>query len=560
MKIKSSQYSVLSAQVFPLFIGVICVLVTSLPLFHSGFFRPHDYTHAARIVEMNRSLSTGEFPVRWSENFGFGYGMPLFNFYAPLPYYVAQLPYLLTHDAIFSIKFLYGLNAVLAFTGMYLLARDYWKSSASGLISATVFSFATYRALDLYVRGAVGEVMAMVLLPFALYGVVRTKENPRLGTLITMLSLAAILLTHNLSGMISIVIVIVFGVMIDRTRKFLVFIGMSTVGAMALSAFYTFPSFFEKGYTRIDETITTGYFDFHNHFVALRQFLVGTWGYGGSVPGLGDGISFALGAVLIGLCITAVLSVLAVRKKTHVLKTAVLFVFLVGSLFMATNKSVFLWDHISILKYIQFPWRFLGFAHVFAATLAGACVVAIQEKFKLSACMGICVGVALIGLNARFFTPEKYIQNTDEFYATNPEFIRTQLSKTLNDYLPKAIVDSHLPESSSQRLAASGLDTVTITNNRPSRIDAHVTCSQVCEIDVHVFQFPGWQASIDGKKVTLMGNPMFPTYRLSVPSGDHDISVQLTDTPIRIFGNILSVTTVGTLILIYGRKLNHRRV
>src|SRR5258708_5005319 len=57
-------------------VGVLAVLITMRSLFSSSFFRTHDFTHAARLVEMRTSFASGEFRVRWSRNFGFGYGMP----------------------------------------------------------------------------------------------------------------------------------------------------------------------------------------------------------------------------------------------------------------------------------------------------------------------------------------------------------------------------------------------------------------------------------------------------------------------------------------------------
>ncbi len=547
----------------PLLIGFICVFVTSFPLFHSGFFRPHDYTHAARIVEMNRSLLAGEFPVRWSEHFGFGYGMALFNFYAPLPYYVAQLPYMLSGDPIIAIKTLFILNSVLAFSGMYLFAKAYWQNHYAGIVSAILFSFATYRALDLYVRGAVGEAMAMVLLPFALYGVTQLKSRPKAGVAWTAISLAAILLSHNLSGMISLGLIVGFGLLLGHSRKYVLSLVASVAAAIGISSFYILPAFLEKNVTRIDETITVGYFDFHNHFVGLRQLIVGTWGHGGSVPGLGDGISFAVGWVLlISLVFCAVTAALSLRKNSNfkfpLSKLFILGLFFVGSLFMTTNKSVFLWEHISILKYMQFPWRFLSFAHVFAAAIAGASILALGKSSKWSVVVVLAVFVLAVGLNSSFFTPEKYIANTDEFYATNPEFIKSDLSKTLNDYLPKAIVDAHLPSPSTSRLGTNVPNTVTLTSDTPSQFDAHTICESECQISINVFQFPGWKAWIDGKSAQLQLNPDFPTYILSVPSGDHDISVQLTNTPVRTLGNVLSAVTLVLLVYIYGRKSNYR--
>ena len=72
--------------------GLLIVLALSFwaikPLFISGFFPMHDDTQVARVFEMGKMLKEGTFPVRWVPDLGYGYGYPLFNFYAPLAYYV----------------------------------------------------------------------------------------------------------------------------------------------------------------------------------------------------------------------------------------------------------------------------------------------------------------------------------------------------------------------------------------------------------------------------------------------------------------------------------------
>lgn len=510
-----------------LLVGFICVLVTSIPVFHSGWFRPHDFTNAARIVEMNRALARGEFPVRWSENFGFGYGMPLFNFYAPLPYYVAQIPYALTHDAILSIKFLYVLNGILAFFGMYLFAKELWGQSG-GTVSAMIFSLATYRALDLYVRGDIGEVLAMSLIPLALYGIL--KKNIWITGVVT----ATILLTHNLTGMITLPVLFVFGY-----RQLPKTIGGLLLG-FSLSAFYTLPAYFEKNFTRVAETITTGYFDYHNHFVAIRQFLFGTWGYGGSQPGLNDGISFALGWLPIVLFLIAAFAIFVKRKKIndtcHMPHVLLLLLFLFGSLFMATDKSVFIWDHIQVLKFMQFPWRFLALAHVFLAAASGAGMLLLKRQTYITV-GSVIILIGLVLTQAKYFLPETYLndQQLGQYYATSPEFIRRTLSETLNDYLPKAIHDDAFPAPVSRRFEFAG--------NR---------------VKINVFQFPGWVGIVDGKPQTLEKDPNFPIYQLTLPTGTHNISVQLQDTPIRKLANSLSGIGIATLF-IWGYQLYGRR-
>ena len=44
----------------------------------------HDVQQVARLQQMDKSLKAGQFPVRWVEDLGFGYGYPVFNFYPHL--------------------------------------------------------------------------------------------------------------------------------------------------------------------------------------------------------------------------------------------------------------------------------------------------------------------------------------------------------------------------------------------------------------------------------------------------------------------------------------------
>ena len=82
-------------------------LASSWALFQPELFYVHDFLHAARIAEMARGLSDLHIPVRWSQNFGYGYGMPLFQFYAPLPYFFGALLYLGGFSIIIAVKALF---------------------------------------------------------------------------------------------------------------------------------------------------------------------------------------------------------------------------------------------------------------------------------------------------------------------------------------------------------------------------------------------------------------------------------------------------------------------
>src|SRR3972149_4328987 len=106
--------------------GFVVVLVLSYfaiaPLFIGGYFPVHDDTQVARVFTMQKSLRDGMFPVRWVSDLGYGYGYPIFNFYAPLAYYIGGFFNYLGFDSLVSTKIMMVLGILLAGIFMYILA------------------------------------------------------------------------------------------------------------------------------------------------------------------------------------------------------------------------------------------------------------------------------------------------------------------------------------------------------------------------------------------------------------------------------------------------------
>ena len=77
-------------KLIPFVLVIILSYWTVKPLFISGYFPMHDDTQPARVFAMSQELKRGVFPVRLVDYLGYGFGYPLFNFYAPLPYYLGS--------------------------------------------------------------------------------------------------------------------------------------------------------------------------------------------------------------------------------------------------------------------------------------------------------------------------------------------------------------------------------------------------------------------------------------------------------------------------------------
>jgi len=185
-------------QFFKKYYGLVLILILSFwavkPFFVSGFFPIHDDTQIARVFEMGKVLQNGVFPVRVVPDLGYGYGYPIFNFYAPLAYYVGAAFMFLGFDALVAAKIMMALGIILAGIFMYFLAREFF-GEFGGIASGLFYLYAPYHAVDIYVRGDVAEFWAYAFIPLAFLGFY--KRNILLGTI----GFAGLILSHNLTAM-----------------------------------------------------------------------------------------------------------------------------------------------------------------------------------------------------------------------------------------------------------------------------------------------------------------------------------------------------------------------
>ncbi len=160
----------------------------------------HDDTQVARVFEMGKSLKEGQFPVRIVDGLGYGYGYPIFNFYAPLPYYFGGLINMFGVDALMATKVMIGFGALLAGISMYMLATVFF-GMGGGLLAALLYLYAPYHAVQIFVRGSVGELWAYGILPLVVFGGYKiTQTSSKRWIVFTTVSLASIILSHNIIG------------------------------------------------------------------------------------------------------------------------------------------------------------------------------------------------------------------------------------------------------------------------------------------------------------------------------------------------------------------------
>src|SRR3989304_564408 len=137
----------------PILLILFFSILVSLPLLKPGLFIIHDDQQIARLLLFDQALKAGQFPPRWVDELGFGFGYPLFVFYPPLVYMVGELFHLIGFSFIDSIKLVFFTSIFASGLAMYILVKLVWVRYP-GNVRVADRAPPLNQALDVYIRGA----------------------------------------------------------------------------------------------------------------------------------------------------------------------------------------------------------------------------------------------------------------------------------------------------------------------------------------------------------------------------------------------------------------------
>jgi GT2 family glycosyltransferase len=534
----------------PILILTVLILPTFSKLFQPGFFPMQDDLQAFRVYEMDKCYTDLQIPCRWVPDAGYQYGYPQFNFYPPLPYYLGAGLHRIGIQYIDTVKILFILGYILSAITMFILVKSL-LGAWPGLIASILYTYIPYKAVEVYVRGALSEFWAQIFFPLILWAIYRLIKSGKTKYLIWFaISTAMLAATHTLMTMIFVPIALVWAIywlVREKWSNIPKVIWGSLIG-FGLSAFFLLPVIFERKFAHV-ESLLSGYFDYRQHFVNLyKLFLSMDWGYGSSgFPN--EKLNLSLGIVqwVIGLCVPIVAVLKFKKEKKMSILALILSALTLFSIFMIHMKSSFIWARLPLLWYMQFPWRFLAISIFLLCILAG---MAIYFSGRFKYILGIVLVIISFALTISFFTPKSWlnINDADKFSGVSWE---KQLTISIFDYLP---IYATLPPTSQAPSTPEVLEGNArfVEYKKGSDFqEGVVEATKNSLIRAPLFDFPGMEVKIDGKTIPHVNNDCRgETYCLglitfSVPQGSHNIDIRLTDTPVRKIGNILTLLSLG---------------
>lgn len=551
-------------QFLPLIFIFLLSLVSIIPFFNSGFFPIHDNTQVQRVFEMTKSLREGMFPVRWVADLGFGYGYPIFNFYAPLVYYLGSFFNIFGLDLLFSTKLMMVFGIILSGFSMYFLAKEIWGKSG-GVVSALLYVFAPYHAVDVFVRGDIAEFWAYAFIPLVFYALLKIHRTGKFRfVIIGVLSYAALIISHNLTAFMVTPFVLVFlGLLVLRSKKNRKLLLSTFFSGILISAFYWLPALLEINYTNVLSQVGGGA-DYKDHFVCLSQLWSSPWGFGGSIGGCVDGLSFMIGKIHVLMLIASIMLLGSVRyfKKIDREKGLLLIFFipaLLFSIFLTLNASKFIWDFLVPMALFQYPWRFLIMIVFFISLISGSIFYCWSIIFKnkwINFLVLIAVSSVIVIFNSKYFAAQKYLSVSSSDF-TNDYFLKFRTSQISSEYMPKEFLKpklySQIPKGIS---VVQGKVKVISQSKSTSKYTIDYSADSSSKIIVPIAYFPAWNVRLDGQSYVYEAENK--GLLVNLPKGNHTLEFSFKETNIELLSNILSLS--GILLLVVGIILKKKAI
>ena len=529
----------------------VLILLFTRALFGGHLLDGHDsLEYPPRLTEFARILGDHQFPPVWAPDLSSGHGQPLFEFAPPL-IYAAALPFfkggMSRADSLqFGLAILFALGAI----AVFLIGRRLSFSRVASVCAAGAWLFAPYQALDIYVCARFAESSAIAVAPVALLGLLAAVQRPTaISVVLGALAVAMLPLAHNAIALLMFpafaAIVAVRSAISDHRLKTAAAGASVLVGGLALSAFFWLPALLERDFVKTD-LLRTGFLKWTNYIISPSQLFWSPWGFGYSMRGPANGISYSLGLVHIALAVAGLVIAIRAANRTRRFDALVFAGASIAAALLATDLSWTIWEQVTTLQYLAYPWRTLCVPALFMPLLA------LYAFERLGPRLASVALVVLVLFNVAHTSP-KGIQTYDEDYYGADSIARLGLNtSTREEYEPRTVL--YRPAFDSVRLkgvrSTPVVHQIAVSSNSQSfKVDA----SQPALMQDSLFDYPGWTVLVDGSEVVTSPATVSGEITFNVPAGTHNVLVKLHPTTIRRWSYYVSLVTgtLMTLIMIF---------
>ena len=560
---------------------LVITLPTAVPLLRSGLPEAtNKLIHLLRVVQLDVLIKDGYLLPRWAPDIGYGWGFPVFNYYAPLSYYVLELFYVLGLSLDNSLKLALIVAAAAYAAGGYLWARTVMPAGPA-LVAATANLYAPARFFEAYRSHSLGQILAMALLAFALWAFYGLMVNGSRRWIVAATGLlTAIILTHNITALFATPVIIFYVAMVAAGRRELVGLyraGLAIVFSLGLSAFFWAPALFERHYIQTELGVTD-VFDVTQNLIGL--FEVFSRSPVVDVALKNPDLPFNLGPALLVFSLLGAMLVSWPRRTHRMLRYQAVFagLALAALVFMVTPASAPIWQNLPLLSFAQFPRRLLGLATTPAALLCGIAALRSCEllRHRLTPLLvpAFIVFLLVAVESPRLYPLEPFMESGDLRAIDILDYeLRTGAIGTTGtgEFTPVWVLkwptgppvcggwtnESRTPKLDSN-CVPEGVQAEWLEGDS-LREEYTVTVSAPTTIQYPVFYFPAWRVAIDDEAVAARPAEGTGVLTFDVPEGLHRLKVWYGRTPVEQAAEYISLMALVGFLGLLALIRNSRR-
>ncbi len=589
----------------PFLIECLVLLVASVPaiwpLLSPGYLHGEDHMDTPwRALELLESLKGGVLFPRWSPDLFYGFGFPIFNFYSPLSFYeVVAMRILGAADLLQASKFAFALNLLASGVGAYIFARSVGSKRAPAVAAGILYLYAPSTLRDVYVRSGLASLTGTALLPFLLAAFVRLLQAKTLTAIsVAALLLTIMILTHNLTSVVALGMVVVFVLVYSLYHRDLGAVAPALVAValgLGMAAFFMVPAMTETSLTHT-EKLTSGNLDYRVHFVdplgeingaiesraVDKEYSATRWGPVDLHPAYPYGLPPMKLSLLQTLLMVGAIAAFAARKRPSewILSAAVA---ALGLFYLHLSWSRWLWEILPVLQSFQFPWRMLEPMGLCLAVLGAWVVQSMAGRFGTVASMVLSVMAVASGI---WMLPTDLAPFEGGVQITRDNLIRHEFKErnrigTMVDgqFLPLAVqwdeaalkmgdllprYDKYYPPDlwvgKTAFLQPEVKGSISAARSGQQWMDARVQADESLMVAFHTVYFPGWTAYVDGNQVPIKptswqtddGGRSFALgiCQVPVPPGSHLVRIQFEHTPLRFWSSVASLLSLLIVVVL----------
>ena len=498
-------------------------LLATWPLFRPGFLPTHDGEyHLIRFWQFEQMLSNGYWFPRWAPDLNSGYGVPIFNFHYPLPNYLGVFFHWLGFSFADSFKLILAFGYLGGMITGYIWLRYFFRPFAA-LCGSILMAFVPYWFLDIYVRGSVGEVLAM---PLVFSTLIAIERRTMIGFAI---GVGLLILTHNIMALLFLPVI---GLYLLYRQKIL---WPGLLWGISLSAYFWLPAILERSYV-----VGLNSVNYRDYFPQLHELLIPSWGTGFSAGDAGNRMSTQIGIVpllvLIGSPFAVIRSYHSPEKLLGLLFLLISYV----SIFLILPVSRVIWEAVPMLQFAQYPWRLLSLIILPVGFLGAYSIDRVLPRG-----FGVLLVILAIALTYSYTRPAIYEPRNDDYYLSRSNFTDGTSSLGNSFSTVWSPWKQRRPEAKIEIVGGEG--SLGPVNMSGLRYTFSLRAQTPMIVRVNMLYYPGWRVFVDRIDTPIQyQDEGIITFAAS--PGDHHIRVFFTETSARKFADAVTFISLFWLL------------